>query len=766
MRPFALTLVLPLLLLAGSAQLALADGFIVVEPPLQRPRPWPGRGPFPLAVQSHDVTVTIDGQVATTRIDQVFRNPLDLRLEGTYMFPLPEDAAVDSFSMWIDDQEMKGELLDKDKALEIYEGIVRRMQDPALLEYAGRGMFKVRIFPIEPRGTKRVRLAYRQVLRYDAGRCRYRYPLNTEKFSSAPLEQATVAVTINAEAPIKGVYSPWHDVDVRRKGERTAVASWEATNTRPNRDFVIDFDVAPGDVGLSLRTHAVPAEDGHFLLLIAPKVEVPAEERVPQDVVFVLDTSGSMAQDDRMEQARRALSYCVSRLQPADRFAVVDFATDARAWRDALAEASEEHKAGAQAYVRGLVARGGTAIDDALGRAMSFRRAPDASRPLSVVFLTDGQPTIGETEPERILAALKQQPAVADARLFVWGVGADLNTHLLDRLALEHRGERYYVLPGEDVEVAMSNFYDTIASPVLTDLELSFEGGARVHDVYPRRLGDLFQGHQVVVVGRFTGEGPTAVRLKGKLQGQPRELVFEGTFARGDDNPHVPVLWARRKIGFLLDEIRLRGESREVKDEVVRLARRYGLPTPYTSYLVLEEGAQADRRQPPRPGDPVPPTAPLEGRGDAAAEAFRRLAREAEAQRGANGTGGGEGRAGDGFAQAPSAAPSGEDAVRLSRSAARMRSGDQADLDDVAGVSREVIEQSIRTIGDRTFYLRDDTWIESTIESTIASTARKSITLYSDEHFALLRAHPEVGPFLALGKVVFRLGDQVYEVKS
>lgn len=759
MRPVLASLVLAALF----APTALADGFIVVErPPEPEQRRIPSWRGFPLAVQRHDVTVTIDGQVATTNVDQVFRNPTDMRLEGLYMFPLPEDAAIDSFSMWIDDQEMKGELLDREKALEIYEGIVRRMQDPALLEYAGRGMFKVRIFPIEPRGLKRVRLTYRQVLRYDAGRCRYVYPLNTEKFSSAPLEQATVSVSIKSETPIKGIYSPWHDVDVRRQGERAAVASWEARNTRPNRDFVIDFDLAPGDVGMSLRTHAVPAEDGTFLLLIAPKVELKPEERVAQDVVFVIDTSGSMTADGRMEQARRALSYCISRLEASDRFAVVDFATDARTWRDELTAATDENKEGAQAYVRGLVARGGTAIDDALGRALRFRASRDATRPLAVVFLTDGQPTIGETEPDRIIENLKKAPAVADARVFVWGVGGDLNTHLLDRIALDHRGERYYVLPGEDVEVAMSNFYDTIASPVLTDLELTFEGAVRVNDVYPRRLGDLFSGHQLVVVGRFTGEGHAAVRLKGKLMGQPREFVYEGKFERHEQNAHVPTLWARRKIGFLLDEIRLRGESQEVKDEVIRLARRHGLPTPYTSYLVLEEGAQASRGQPRPPGAPAPLSAPAE---DAAADAFGRVAREAEAERRANGpAGGAQGRDGE-FAQAPSAAPSGEDAVRLAQSASRMRSGDKAEQDDVAGVSREVIEQSIRTVGDRTFYRHGEVWVESTIGARTPGSKWTTIALWSDEHFALLRARPELGQFMALGKVIFKAGDTTYELK-
>jgi Ca-activated chloride channel family protein len=440
---------------------------------------------------------------------------------------------------------------------------------------------------------------------------------------------------------------------------------------------------------------------------------------------------------------------------------VVDFATDARAWRDELAAASDEHKAGAQAYVRGLVARGGTAIDDALGRALKFRAARDATRPLSVVFLTDGQPTIGETEPDRIVENLKKAPAIADARVFVWGVGGDLNTHLLDRIALDHRGERYYVLPGEDVEVAMSNFYDTIASPVLTDLELTFEGAVRVNDVYPRRLGDLFQGHQLVVVGRFTGEGHAAVRLKGKLMGQPKEFVYEGKFERHEQNAHVPVLWARRKIGFLLDEIRLRGESQEVKDEVIRLARRHGLPTPYTSYLVLEEGAQANRGAPRPPGQPVPPSAPAE---DAAADAFGRLAREAEAERRANGPQGGGARD-EGFAQAPSAAPSGEDAVRLAQSASRMRSGDKAEQDDVAGVSREVIEQSIRSVGDRTFYRHGEVWVESTIGARTPESKWKTIALWSDEHFALLRERPELGQFMALGKVIFKAGDTTYELK-
>jgi Ca-activated chloride channel family protein len=744
---------------------AFADGFIIVEEPVEierrsrpiMPRPVPIQRHFPLAVENHTVTVQIDGQVATTSVDQTFRNPINRRLEGTYMFPLPEDAAVTDFSLWIDGKETPGEVLDRKKALDIYEGIVRRMQDPALLEYAGRGMFKVRIFPIEPMSTRRIKLTYRQVLPADHGRVRYQYPLNTEKFSSQPLKQASVLVEIKGDTPIKGIYSPWHDVDVRRDGETGAKASWEATNVTPNRDFVLDYDLAPGDVAMSLRTHAIPAEDGTFLLMISPKVEVPRDQLVAKDVVFVVDTSGTMATDDKMEQARGALAYCIARLEAQDRFAVVSFATDARTYRDELVTASDEQKAGAQHFVKQLKARGGTAIDDALARALAYRSESQAGRPFTIVFLTDGQPTIGETDIEQILKNAKTRAAAEgarEARLFVWGVGHDLNTHLLDRLALEHRGDRNYVLPGEDIEVAMSSFYDKIASPVLTDLNLEFTN-VRTHDVYPKRLPDLFHGTQLVVVGRFTGEGHGAIKLTGKVGGETREFVWEGDFERSTDaNPHVPRLWARRKIGYLLDQIRLNGIQAELKDEVVRLARRHGLPTPFTSYLVLEE--QELRRQGrPNAGAVPEPMAP----GDSAAEdafgAIEKRMRESE------------GAGGRGFSRAPAAEADGADAVEESRQAARLRRADRAELDDeAAGPAQQALREAIRTVGDRTFYKHGEGWVQSTVGTKADATEWVTITYMSDEYFAFVREHPELGECLALGKVTFKVNGTVYEVKS
>jgi Ca-activated chloride channel homolog len=732
-------------------QPAHADGFIVIpEPPPRRIRPIRPRPPrlirgFPLAVEHHDVKVTIKGQIATTEVDQIFRNPTNRRLEGLYVFPLPPDAALDQFSMWIDGKEMQGEVLDKDKALGIYEGIVRKLQDPALLEYAGRGLFKVRIFPIEPMGKKRVKLTYRQTLKRDSGRVRYRYPLNTEKFSSEPLQRASISVSIESDEPIKGIYSPWHKVDVRRTSETKAVASWEAVNAKPSRDFVLDYDLARGQIGASVRCHAEPAREGTFMLTLSPQVEV--SQRIEKDVVFVVDTSGTMATDGKMEQAQKALQYMIAKLDPSDRFAVVDFATDARVYKDELVAGSAEEKAGATHYVKGLKARGGTAIDEALGRACKFRGA-DTTRPFVVVFMTDGEPTIGEREPDRILENLKKVSQGKAARVFVWGVGNDLNANLLDRIASQQRGDSYYVLPGENIEVSMSSFYDKISHPVLTDLSVSIEG-VRTSEIYPRQIPDLFHGGQLLLLGRFKGEGHAAIRVKGKVNGKDKEFVFEGAFKRSTNNVHIPRLWAKRKIGYLLEEIRKGGATNELKQEVVRLARRHGLPTPYTSYLVLEEGALTGgpRRQPAAPGD------------RAAQNALRRLREGAkrkagESEEDKDGFAGGGGQA---------AAPSGKEAVRGSRLAGRLKRADRADLGETLDLERDVIEDAIRQVAGRTFYRNGEVWVHSEVGKRGADWV--SVDYMSEAYFKLVKELPGLGAFLSLGKVIVKFEGKTYEIK-
>ncbi len=572
-RAISVLLVLLLASLAAPPR-ALADGFIIILPP-RPPEPWPRPMPipvppprpvfFPLAVKYHRVAVSIQAQLATTEIDQVFYNPNPADLEGTYIFPLPEDATVSKFSLFMNGTEVEAELLDAAKARQIYENIVRQMKDPALLEYAGRGMFKARVYPIPARGDARVKLSYQQVLRADAGLCEYRYPLNTEKFSSAPLEEARVEVTVAGAAgsPIGNVFSPSHPVTVERRPDGGAKASWSARNTLPERDFVLFFQKAEADrdLDVSVLTHRSLGEDGTFLMLLAPPTSLTQTEVMPKDVVFVLDTSGSMA-GEKMEQAKEALKYCVRSLDARDRFAVIDFATEVRGFKEGMLPATKESVAAAVEYIAEMRARGGTDIHGALMQALALKG--EAGRPFQVVFLTDGAPTIGVTAPadieKAIKAAREARPDKDAVRLFVFGVGTDLNVGLLDRLAEQNRGAREYAAPGESIELKVSRFFDKVAAPVFSDVKIEVPG-LEAYDIYPRPMPDLFRGGEVAVVGRFRGEGAKVVKLSGKLQGKAVEVIAKVAFPAEAKAPFLPRAFAVRKIAFLLDQIRLHGET-------------------------------------------------------------------------------------------------------------------------------------------------------------------------------------------------------------
>ncbi|NUN52266.1 MAG: VWA domain-containing protein, partial [Planctomycetaceae bacterium] len=573
-----------LCLLAAPA--ALAQGIILPERPRREPpTPVLDRGAVPLEVRTLDVRTSIRGRVATTVVDQVFFNPSASELEGTYLFPLPEGAAVERFSMWVDGTEMAGELLDARRAREIYESIVRSRRDPALLEFLGTRLFRASIFPIPPRSEKRVKLSYSEVVTGDAGTVTWRFPLGNARHAPKPVGQASLVVEVLADRRLTAAFSPTHRVDVVRKDDRSVKVSWEEKGVLPDQDFTLILQEPSGELGFSFAAHHPSGEDGTFLLLLAPAVDADAKP-IPRDVVLCLDTSGSMA-GEKIEQARNALRHGVRSLNPGDRFAVVTFATEPRRFREALLEADAAGKEEALKWIDGIQAVGGTCIDDALQASLDYLRGGDPARPGVVLFLTDGLPTIGERDPALILkrAAEKAAPRV---RLFAFGVGHDVNTHLLDRLAEDLRGARDYVAPKEDIELKVSALVSKTTHPVMTDVTLSVEGVA-VHDLYPRRLPDLFRGSELSLLGRFGGSGPAVVRVKGNTPSGPREFVNEIDFpARTDESSFLGRLWATRRVGHLMDEIRLHGETLELKEEVVRLAKRYGILTPWTSYLVLE----------------------------------------------------------------------------------------------------------------------------------------------------------------------------------
>src|SRR5215469_13252085 len=385
-----------ILLALFIAPFARADGFIVVNPeqPWVRPMPpWPHPRPYifaPLEVSYHHVTVKIDGQVATTSVDEEFYNPNPQLLEGTYLFPVPKGSQIDKFTMDIGGQQVEAELLPADKARHIYEDIVRRMRDPALMEYADRDVFKVRVFPIGPHSTKRITLSYTQVLEADSGLVGYVYPLNTEKFSSRPVKNVSVKVELETRRPLKTIYSPSHSVEIKRDGSNRATVSYEANDVTPDTDFALYFAPEQEEVGVNLLTSKTGDEDGYFLLLASPGADSKAKV-LPKDVAFVLDTSGSMA-GPKMQQAKKALQFCIENLNDDDRFEIIRFSTEVEPLFDKLVEANQANRDKANDFVKDLKAMGSTAIDDALAKSLSLQKGDD-DRPFVIVFLTDGQPT-------------------------------------------------------------------------------------------------------------------------------------------------------------------------------------------------------------------------------------------------------------------------------------------------------------------------------------------------------------------------------------
>jgi Ca-activated chloride channel family protein len=698
----------------------------IMPTPMPIVRPGPERPAYQaLETRSHTAEVTISGPVAKVALNAVFYNPNPYVLEGTYFFPLAADASVDNFEMNIDGKMVKGELLDADKARGIYEDIVRRRKDPALLEFVGTKMLKCRVFPMNPNSETKVKLDYSIALKSDGGLFEFSYPLRSAKPEAGKIGSCALKVRVENKDGIKTVYSPTHQVDVTRKGENEATLGFEQANLDPERDFKLYFSVSKKDVGVSVITHKPAAEDGYFMLSVAPNVEEKPEEAQPKSILFVLDTSGSMA-GEKIDQAKGALRYCVNSLKPNDSFGLITFATEAVSFKDTLIPASKENVAAARDFIDKIEARGGTAINEAL--LLALKTIKGAKGLPMIVFLTDGLPTIGETNTETILKSIAGANA-EKARLFAFGVGYDVNTQLLDKLAEDNHGAPDYVSPKENIEIKVSSFYQKVANPVLSDLKLEIVGLKTV-DVYPKALPDLFRGSQLMVLGRFQGGGgQKAIKLSGMVSGKPREFVYETNFAEAADNGFLPRFWAVRKVAYLLDEIRLRGRNQELVDEVVKLGKQYGIMTPYTSFLVLEDGARPEL------------AARLKGGGERWAEgqsgrgAVERAQQLAHAKR----------------------APAGPAASKPQSFG--YANADKEDLDRAAA-------ETIIQIADKTFYRKADGLLcDSLYDEARDKEKLVEIKAFSDEYFDLLKKHPGIGRYLAEGKPMILVFDgKVYKI--
>jgi Ca-activated chloride channel family protein len=742
------TILLGLAIILGLGVSVFADGFIVVPRP---PRPGPRRpvGPFPLEVKFHHVDVIIRDQFATTTIDQVFFNPTGMRLEGYYLFPVPRQAVIKKFSMFVNGSEVEAELLNAGKARRIYEDIVRRMRDPALLEYSSNGVFKVRLYPIEPYSKKRVKITYQELLSRDDNTIGYLYPLNTEKFSAAPLKDVSVKIDVQSKGILKNIYCPTHETEIIRKGRHRALLGYEKKLTKPDIDFKLYFTTDDSSVGFSLLSYKRKGEDGYFFLSLNPSDQFGDQKIAKKDIVFVLDVSGSMA-GEKMDQAKKALLFCVENLNPGDRFDIIRFSTEAEALFGDLSLFNKPNKQNARKFVNSLKAIGGTNIDEAL--SMALRQKSDPTRPYMIIFLTDGKPTIGETDESRLVSRIKGAN-LSGTRIFTFGIGHEINTHLLDKITEATRAYRSYISPREDIEVKVSRFYTKVQSPVLTDIKLVFKSRVKIMKTYPSALPDLFKGSTLSIFGRYRGSGKADIVLEGKVGDRHQRFTFKsnGEWKRDESpdsevNDFIPPLWASRRIGYLLDQIRLHGKSSELVEEITVLARRHGIITPYTSYLIVEDERALVRQRKIRQADQTLAAASgkhpeLEKRNR---EEFLSIDKK-----------------------------SGSESVRVSKefqqlnrasNYAQMRQGkSRLGYVDRKGNTGNIIRQ-VKNIQGRAVYQNGKYWVDSFIQNQ-AHTKTIRIQFGSKEYFELLRKQPESAQFLALGqKVRFTLKDILYEI--
>ncbi len=710
--------------------------------------------PAALELRRHAVRAEVHEQVAVVTVEHEFYNPGAATVEGTFLFPLPPQAQVSRFAMHVDGKELVGELLSAEEARRIYENIVRQNLDPALLEMADYRTFRARIFPIPPRATRLLTLRYDATLPREGNIVALQYPMQGNlsqrgtgwqprpwpqpgpmpmppEVSQMPerphVQQSTIQIELRTETGLRNIYSPSHRVEVKQTSDRRATISFEASHALDGKDFLLYYSLDANEIGATLLTHRPETgKPGYFMLLLAPQVDFKEQQISAKDLVLVLDTSGSMA-GEKINQAKAALRYCLQRLGERDRFGLVTFSSEARSFRPQLA--GIDARDDALWHVDRLEATGGTNINEALRAAAELLRDAQPGHGM-IIFLTDGLPTNGVTDEGQIRRNFTQAQR-GEVKLFSFGVGFDVNTRLLDGLAKENHAFADYISPQENIEERVSTFYEKVRYPVLSNLTYEFRG-ADVRLLSPARLPDLFKGGQAILAGRYHTAGKVTVVLRGQTSEGRQSFQYDFNFPeREREREFVARLWATRRVGDLLEDMRLNGDNAELKNEVIALAKEFGLVTPYTSYLVQEEeglvrvsGGQPDRfrmqkQMPATATERVPQAAP-----------------------------------GVHYDLSSMSETSGAGAVAMSKSIREMK---EADL------IAEPQSARVATVQGRLMTLSpENVWSDSEFRSG-ASTIK--LAFASEAYFTFLRIYPEAREFCKLGKkVIFKFHGRFVEI--
>ena len=559
-------------------------------------------------IEAVSARVRLQDGVASTTLDIKLRNTSHAQEEAVLLLPVPDDAAVGRFEFDGASSEPTAQLLRREEARRTYDAIVRKLRDPALMEFAGYNLIRTSVFPVPPNGTQRVRLTYEHVLGGDGHRLDYVLPRSESLERRRPWR---IEAEVVSEHAISTVYSPSHAIIAERTSPTSfSVRLTESAASVPGA-FRLSYLLDRGDLSASVFTYPDPGVGGGFFLLMAglPARDASAPPTIRREVTVVIDRSGSMA-GSKMDQVRAAAGQVIEGLADGEAFNILDYSSTVSAFAERPVIKSRETIALARTYLDGIRPTGGTNIHDALLEAL---RQPPTEGMLSIVlFLTDGLPTIGKTS-EVAIRTMVESGNAHQRRVFTFGVGEDVNAPLLDRIAAGSRATAAYVLPDEDVELAVARVFRRLSGPIFASPrlraldDLGAPAPRLVHELIPNELPDLFDGDQLVLLGQYRGDEPVTLELSGNFEGEDRSYRYTFTPASATTrNAFVPRLWASRRIAFLIDAIRQAGAAsgdrpvvvgetivnepryQELIDEIVRLSTTYGILTEYTAFLATE----------------------------------------------------------------------------------------------------------------------------------------------------------------------------------
>jgi len=544
----------------------------------------------PCPLEHTAVTGEIQGPVARVKVRQVFRNPTSDPMEAIYTFPLAAGGAVDDMTIRIGDRVVKGKIKRKEEARAIYDAARRQGKLAGLLDQDRPNVFVQSVANIPPNAKVEVEIQYVETLRYEAGRYEFVFPMvvgpryspkhdpgafKNPKYAAQGARAGhdiSISMKLDAGMPIDSVDSTTHEVVIENRTTAGAFIKLRNQNEIPNKDFILRWDVAGKKINDAFLTHRDRGGNGFFTFVLAPP-DLPAREDItPKELVFVIDTSGSM-HGFPLDKAKEAMSAAIDGLNSRDRFNLITFAGDTHVLFPAPVAATPENIADAKRFLAGRRSGGGTEMMKAIRASLAPSGSRDHVR--VVCFMTDGY--VGNES--EIIAEIRKHP---EARVFGFGIGSSVNRHLMDQMSLQGRGEVEYVGLQDDGSAAAKRFHTRVQTPLLTDIQLAFQGVA-VDEVYPKRVPDLFSAKPVVVSGRYHDSGKGSVKITGKMGGRPFERTVQIEFAASVQRDGVRSLWARTKVGELMIE-----GSAQHRDAITELGLQFAIMTPYTSFVAVE----------------------------------------------------------------------------------------------------------------------------------------------------------------------------------